>query len=156
MFCLEYLLKNVDWLIEKLKPIQGWYAYSLCRKLNRQNCVEHYIIFDFPGQVELFTHHTAVKELLETLTKMDYRVCTKYMRCSSSLLFIACVSAHGRRTLLHGSIQIHFSTLAFAQDYDSAGITSCQCVIKGGPDRILWEITYVLVMFACFFFIDGY
>lgn len=23
MFCLEYLLENIDWLIEKLEPIKG-------------------------------------------------------------------------------------------------------------------------------------
>ncbi|KAG2227607.1 hypothetical protein INT45_002292, partial [Circinella minor] len=57
MFCLEYLLENLDWLTERLEKLQ-----------------DHYILFDFPGQVELFTHHTAVKDILGKLEKMDYRL----------------------------------------------------------------------------------
>ncbi|KAL0075646.1 GPN-loop GTPase [Phycomyces blakesleeanus] len=62
MFCLEYLLKNLDWLVEQLKPIK-----------------DHYILFDFPGQVELFTHHTAVKDILAKLEKLDYRLVAVHM-----------------------------------------------------------------------------
>ncbi|ORY95374.1 GPN-loop GTPase [Syncephalastrum racemosum] len=57
MFCLEYLLENIDWLIEKLEPLK-----------------DHYILFDFPGQVELFTHHSAVKQILEKLQELSYRL----------------------------------------------------------------------------------
>jgi GTPase SAR1 family protein len=58
MFCVEYLLKNLDWLTEKLKELGE----------------DHYILFDFPGQVELFTHHSAVKDILDGLEKADYRL----------------------------------------------------------------------------------
>lgn len=34
LYCLEYLEKNVDWLVEKLEGLE-----------------EEYLIFDFPGQV---------------------------------------------------------------------------------------------------------
>ncbi|KAI9490129.1 GPN-loop GTPase [Zychaea mexicana] len=57
MFCLEYLLENLDWLTEKLESLQ-----------------DHYILFDFPGQVELFTHHNAVKKILDKLEKLNYRL----------------------------------------------------------------------------------
>ncbi|KAI8391165.1 GPN-loop GTPase [Radiomyces spectabilis] len=57
MFCVEYLLKNLDWLTEQLDKLQ-----------------DHYFLFDFPGQVELFTHHTAVKEILDRLQKLNYRL----------------------------------------------------------------------------------
>jgi GTPase SAR1 family protein len=36
--------------------------------------VDDYILFDFPGQVELFTHHGSVKNILEQLQKVNYRV----------------------------------------------------------------------------------
>ncbi|KAI9315369.1 GPN-loop GTPase [Dichotomocladium elegans] len=57
MFCLEYLLENIDWLFERLEKLE-----------------DHYILFDLPGQVELFTHHTAVKQILEKLEKINYRL----------------------------------------------------------------------------------
>ncbi|ORX45316.1 hypothetical protein DM01DRAFT_1411066 [Hesseltinella vesiculosa] len=57
MYCMEYLLENIDWLIEKLQAIK-----------------DHYIIFDFPGQVELFTHHHGVKDLIQALQKQHFRL----------------------------------------------------------------------------------
>lgn len=36
LYCLEYLEKNVDWLVEKLDGL-----------------TQKYLIFDFPGQVEI-------------------------------------------------------------------------------------------------------
>ncbi|ORZ14579.1 GPN-loop GTPase [Absidia repens] len=62
MFCVEYLLKNMDWLLEKLDELK-----------------DHYIIFDFPGQVELFTHHNAVKEILGILEKHEYRLVAAHL-----------------------------------------------------------------------------
>ncbi|CAO3669380.1 unnamed protein product [Umbelopsis ramanniana] len=62
MYCMEYLEKNLDWLIEKLKPLK-----------------DDYILFDFPGQVELFTHHGSVKNILEQLQKINYRLVTVHL-----------------------------------------------------------------------------
>lgn len=33
-----------------------------------------YLIFDFPGQVELFTHYTSVRSIVQKLTAKDFRV----------------------------------------------------------------------------------
>ena len=55
---MEYLEKNADWLREKLACFQ------------KKNC---YFLFDCPGQVELYTHNNAVKNVIEQLTKWDYR-----------------------------------------------------------------------------------
>lgn len=72
MFCLEYLLENIDWLTEKLEELK-----------------DHYILFDYPGQVELFTHHTAVKQILEKLQKLDYRVRKEGLRgCHHGILIV--------------------------------------------------------------------
>ncbi|CAO3664421.1 unnamed protein product [Umbelopsis vinacea] len=62
MYCMEYLEKNLDWLLEKLKPLK-----------------DDYILFDFPGQVELFTHHGSVKNILEQLQKVNYRLVSVHM-----------------------------------------------------------------------------
>uniref|UniRef100_A0A7I4C3J4 GPN-loop GTPase 2 n=1 Tax=Physcomitrium patens TaxID=3218 RepID=A0A7I4C3J4_PHYPA len=59
VFCMDYLEKNLDWLQEKLRPL----------------IKDHYLIFDFPGQVELFTLHSNAKNvILEMANKWDYRL----------------------------------------------------------------------------------
>ncbi|VVT44276.1 uncharacterized protein SAPINGB_P000362 [Magnusiomyces paraingens] len=35
---------------------------------------QDYLIFDCPGQVELFTHHSALQQIFKKLEKMDYRL----------------------------------------------------------------------------------
>ena len=58
MYALEVLENNMEWLIEKL-----------------QGLGEAYVLFDCPGQVELFTHHGAIKNITRRLQKeMDYRL----------------------------------------------------------------------------------
>jgi len=57
MYCMEYLEKNVDWLLEKLQPFQN-----------------HYLLFDCPGQVELYTHHNSVRTIIKQLEKRAYKV----------------------------------------------------------------------------------
>lgn len=54
MYCMEYLEKNIDWLRGKLASLR-----------------DSYLIFDFPGQVELYTHHNSVHNILHQLQSMD-------------------------------------------------------------------------------------
>lgn len=58
MYCMEYLEKNFDWLLNQLEKIQN-----------------SYLIFDMPGQVELYTHHKSIKNIFSKLTKLDYNLC---------------------------------------------------------------------------------
>ena len=81
MYCMEYLLEHYDWLENKIK------------ELNTK-----YIIFDLPGQVELFTHHTCVQDILARLTStklLDMRLCTVYLvdsfYCCEPATFISAV-----------------------------------------------------------------
>lgn len=55
LYCMEYLEANMDWLIEKIKGHSG-----------------KYIVFDCPGQVELYTHHSSLKNIISKLTNKDY------------------------------------------------------------------------------------
>jgi GTPase SAR1 family protein len=48
VFAMEHLRENVDWLKEQ------------CLELVREG---RFLIFDCPGQIELYTHHVVVKEL---------------------------------------------------------------------------------------------
>ncbi|XP_075516885.1 GPN-loop GTPase QQT1 [Primulina tabacum] len=53
IYCMDYLEKNIDWLESKLKPLLK----------------DHYFLFDFPGQVELFFLHENAKRVIMKLVK---------------------------------------------------------------------------------------
>jgi len=52
IYCMEYLEKNFDWLLDKIKGLNG-----------------NYLIIDCPGQVELYTHNDAVKNVVRRLER---------------------------------------------------------------------------------------
>ncbi|KAA0202147.1 hypothetical protein HAZT_HAZT009804 [Hyalella azteca] len=62
LYCMEALASNTDWLLDKLKSLAG-----------------HYLIFDFPGQAELYTHHTMVRDLLRTLDSANIKLCSVHL-----------------------------------------------------------------------------
>ncbi|KAK2719023.1 GPN-loop GTPase 2-like [Artemia franciscana] len=80
IYCLEYLEKNVDWLISKINSFKN-----------------SYFIFDLPGQVELYTHHGSVKKIVEALDKFGLRLCAVHLvdshYCSDQGKFISVVLA---------------------------------------------------------------
>jgi len=62
VYCFEYLLQNMDWLEEEL----GGYD-------------DDYLIFDCPGQIELYTHHPFLPTLVQNLSRMGIRTCAVYL-----------------------------------------------------------------------------
>jgi len=58
VYCMEYLEANIDWLLEKIDGLGS----------------AKYLVFDFPGQVELFTHCSSVQRIMQRLTKEDFRL----------------------------------------------------------------------------------
>ncbi|KAL1546890.1 GPN-loop GTPase qqt1, variant 2 [Salvia divinorum] len=59
VYCMDFLEKNIDWLEAKLKPLLK----------------DHYLLFDFPGQVELFfLHENAKKVIMRLIKKLDLRL----------------------------------------------------------------------------------
>lgn len=62
IFCLEYLLENMDWLEEQLGHDE-----------------DDYILFDCPGQIELYTHLDIMKQLVTTLHNWNFRVCAIFL-----------------------------------------------------------------------------
>lgn len=59
MYCMEFLDKNFEWLLKKI-----------------EKSTSNYVIFDCPGQVELYTHHQSMRSIFEKLEKYGYRMCT--------------------------------------------------------------------------------
>lgn len=59
IYCMEYLVENVEWLEEELD------GYG----------PDDYLIFDCPGQIELYTHLPTFSILTKVMQKWDYQVC---------------------------------------------------------------------------------
>ncbi|KAH0564570.1 GPN-loop GTPase 3 [Cotesia glomerata] len=58
IFCMEYLVENSQWLADELGDIDG-----------------DYIIFDCPGQLELYSHMSVIKKLIGMLEAINFRLC---------------------------------------------------------------------------------
>jgi hypothetical protein len=91
VFCMELLKENLGWLISELEQI----CYN-AEEGNRgdENEKYSYIIIDCPGQVELFSHHTVVQEIVHSLQKaLDVRLCSVQLidsfYCSQPATFIS-------------------------------------------------------------------
>ncbi|XP_022184721.1 GPN-loop GTPase 2 [Nilaparvata lugens] len=76
IYCMEYLEKNISWLINHLKKLD-----------------DHYFIIDCPGQVELYTHHESMKKVMLQLQELNIRLCAVHLvdshYCSDSGKFIS-------------------------------------------------------------------
>jgi len=67
VFCMEMLEKNLNWLLNQMAAFP-----------------EAYFIFDLPGQAELYTHHTMVRDLLDRLDKEGLQLCSVFL-CETHL-----------------------------------------------------------------------
>lgn len=76
MYCMEYLEQNFDWLLNQLVQVK-----------------DSYLIFDMPGQVELYTHHNSIKNIFAKLEKLNYHLCAVHLvdshYCSDASKFIS-------------------------------------------------------------------
>ncbi|GIX66362.1 GPN-loop GTPase 2 [Babesia caballi] len=52
LYAMDYLYVNLDWLTQRLDYLG-----------------DVYILYDIPGQIELFTHHTALRDVIDTLQR---------------------------------------------------------------------------------------
>jgi GPN-loop GTPase len=66
LYCIEYLEQNLDWLEGRLKEELGTSQDG--------PDTDTWVIFDLPGQVELSTNHESLKNIVEKLSKIGFRV----------------------------------------------------------------------------------
>lgn len=71
VFCLEHLIENSDWLRDQL--CGGSENEGL------EDPDDDYIIFDMPGQIELYTHLNTGKDLAKLLESWNFRVCSVFL-----------------------------------------------------------------------------
>ncbi|KAI0214078.1 GPN-loop GTPase 3, partial [Lamellibrachia satsuma] len=62
IFCMEYFAQNFDWLKEELDDME-----------------DDYILFDCPGQIELYTHVPVMRQLVEQLHSWNFYVCGVFL-----------------------------------------------------------------------------
>ncbi|KAF2987552.1 hypothetical protein EK904_013225 [Melospiza melodia maxima] len=62
VFCMEYFANNFSWLEESLGHVE-----------------DDYVLFDCPGQIELYTHLPVMKQLVEQLQQWEFRVCGVFL-----------------------------------------------------------------------------
>jgi len=58
LFAMEYLLDNLSWLIDQLEEYGE----------------EEYLLFDCPGQIELYSHVPVMRALVDELQRRDFRI----------------------------------------------------------------------------------
>lgn len=76
LFALEELEHNFDWLEEGLKELGGSQQQQQLAQGDAyiDIILDDYVLFDCPGQVELFTHHGSLRNIFFRLQKLGYRV----------------------------------------------------------------------------------
>jgi len=62
IFCMEYLVENISWLEDQVNDYP-----------------EDYIIFDCPGQIELYSHLPVMKTIVECLQRVGFNMCGVYL-----------------------------------------------------------------------------
>ncbi|XP_064620478.1 GPN-loop GTPase 3-like [Lineus longissimus] len=69
VFCMEYFAQNLEWLEEQLDDID-----------------DDYVIFDCPGQIELYSHLPVMRQFVDQLQRWDFRVCGVFLIDSQFLV----------------------------------------------------------------------
>lgn len=82
VYCMEFMLHNIEWLEDKLDAFID----------------NDYLVFDLPGQIELYTHFPFMRELIQKLHRWDFRVQALYFLDSqfmadSTKFFGGCITA---------------------------------------------------------------
>lgn len=62
VFCIEYLVENSEWLHDRL---------------GEQD--DDYLLFDCPGQIELYTHLQAIRKLVDMLQSWNFNLCVVFL-----------------------------------------------------------------------------
>ncbi|XP_053693668.1 GPN-loop GTPase 3 [Sabethes cyaneus] len=77
VFCIEYLLENSDWLRNQLCGVGSDDEEEGATGVEEPD--DDYILFDMPGQIELYTHLQAGKQLAKLLESWNFRLCSIFL-----------------------------------------------------------------------------
>lgn len=69
IFCMEYFVKNLEWLKEQL-----------------QEGEDDYFLFDCPGQIELYSHLDLIQQIIIKLQEWEFSICNVFILDSNFCL----------------------------------------------------------------------
>ena len=69
VYCMEHLVENIEWLIDELAEFSD----------------ESFILFDCPGQIELYSHLDVMTRLAAAITKSGFAMCAAYCADGTTL-----------------------------------------------------------------------
>lgn len=116
LYALEELEHNYEWLEEGLKELEN-----------------DYVLFDCPGQVELYTHHNSLRNIFYKLQKSKFRVGSKFK--SSTLYdatnsFAVCQRPLIRLHLCDATFIIRLQCPPIPPSHDPDGHAARQCHVQ--------------------------
>lgn len=123
LYALEELEQNMQWLEEGLKELG-----------------EDYILFDCPGQVELYTHHNSLRNIFYRLQKLGYRVRMMRLWCGwihSTNLLSASSGASIRQLLPYTTFALYFQHPTCPEGNAPDGSPSHQCSDQDRQDLVI-------------------
>lgn len=103
VYCMEFLLENLEWLEGKLDAFID----------------NDYIVFDLPGQIELYTHFPFMRQLIQNLERWDFRIQALYF-LDSQFMSDAGKFFGGCMTALSAMIQLEVPHLNVMSKMDLA------------------------------------
>jgi len=114
LYCMEYLLENMDWLHDELENFGD----------------DEYLILDCPGQLELYTHFPIMKRILDRMRTWGYE---------SSMVSVFCVDAAflvDTSKFLSGSLLSLSAMIALELPHVNV-LTKCDLIDSQEVERIL-------------------
>jgi GTPase SAR1 family protein len=60
IYAMEYLIENTTWLEDQVRDL----------------CEDDYVLFDCPGQLELYTHLDLMKKVTKSLVNLGFALCS--------------------------------------------------------------------------------
>ena len=73
IYCMEYLLDNIDWLEDVLEDIGQ----------------DEYVVFDCPGQIELYSHVPTMARIVAELQRLGFKIAAVYLLDSQFVADVA-------------------------------------------------------------------
>jgi GTPase SAR1 family protein len=114
MYCMEYLLENLDWLHDELEKFLD----------------DEYLILDCPGQLELYTHVPVMRQVLDRMKQWGY---------DGSMVSIFCVDTAfliDTSKFISGSL-LSLSAMVAMELPHITVLTKCDLMEEEEIDRIL-------------------